>query len=174
MNSTSEVQGQACDNTAEDANEPRNSGGRRCLLGGAAGGLVLAASGLFLPDRLLEEAEAGNSPVRRVQQRKERTRERRRNQSHDGRKRRRRQDQDKGRGGDVFRGVQIDFHNNTFRTLDIEFWVHEPFIWRKKEAVPTLEETFLSGQTIWTPYSGSTGRTAWRSTLTRSARRTYN
>ena len=132
MNTTSEVRGQARDDTVEDASEPRNSGSRRSLLSGAAGGLVLATSGLFLPDWLLDEAEADNAPVRRVQQRKAQRRKRRRNQSDSGRKRRQ-HGHDKGRGGVGFRGLQISFSNTNFSSSDIQFWVHEPFIWRKKE-----------------------------------------
>lgn len=141
MNTRSEVQGQAWDDTAEDANEPRNTGSRRSLLSGAAGGLVLATSGLFLPNWLVEETEADDAPVRRVQQRKEQKRERRRNQSHDDRQRRRRHD--KGRGGVGFRGVEINFSNYAFPPVDVEFWVHEPFIWRKKESRPDARGEFF-------------------------------
>ena len=56
MSTTSEVQWQEWDETAVDALEAAPGGSRRRLLAGA-GGLVLAASGLFLPE-WLEEAEA--------------------------------------------------------------------------------------------------------------------
>lgn len=57
MNTTSEVQWLEWDDTAEDVPEKPTVGSRRLLLRGTAGGLALAASGLFVPD-WLEEAEA--------------------------------------------------------------------------------------------------------------------
>jgi hypothetical protein len=80
MNTASEGQWQERDDTAEDAPVPRDAGSRRRLLSGAAGGLALATSGLLLPDWLVEEAEADNHPVRRVQDRKEKKRQKFRNQ----------------------------------------------------------------------------------------------
>jgi len=56
MNEASDVQWQEWDASAAGASEVTSAGTRRLLLAGASG-LVLAASGLFLPD-WLEEAEA--------------------------------------------------------------------------------------------------------------------
>lgn len=130
MNDGREDQSEAQIDATGSEVDPR-SRSRRLLLSGVAGGLVLATSGLFVPE-WLEEAEADTAPVRRVQQRKAQKRKRRRNQSDGGRKRRQ-HGHDKGRGGDFFRGLQISFSNTNFSSSDIQFWVHEPFIWRKKE-----------------------------------------
>jgi hypothetical protein len=59
--------------SAAEPAEARLAGSRRSLLAGA-GGFAFAASGLLLPDWLVEEAEADNHPVRRIQQRKEKRR----------------------------------------------------------------------------------------------------
>jgi hypothetical protein len=62
---------------------------RRSLFRGAAGGTALAASGLLLPAWLIEDVAAGNHPLRRVQDRKERRRGKARHKKHHGRHRQR-------------------------------------------------------------------------------------
>lgn len=59
-----------------DAPATGGTGSRRALLA-AGGGMLLAASGLLLPAWLAEEAEAGESPVHTVQNRKRRRRQKR-------------------------------------------------------------------------------------------------
>jgi hypothetical protein len=54
----------------ESTAEPKTTGSRRAALGGVAGGLGLAASGLLLPGRLVEDGVAADRPAGRRQGRK--------------------------------------------------------------------------------------------------------
>lgn len=104
--------------TEERESEERHAWSRRALIG-AAGGFALATSGLFVPDRLNEEAEAvGQLPVRRVQQRKE---QKRRKRGHD----RRRRAAGKKRGsGKLFRDVAIYVYNGRYsNSVQVQGWV---------------------------------------------------
>lgn len=68
------------DDPGTSAPEARITGSRRLLLGAAAGGLAMTASGLWLPPRLVEDAEAADHPVGNVQNRRLRKRGKRRRQ----------------------------------------------------------------------------------------------
>ena len=59
-----------------DAPAPGSTGSRRALLASGCG-MLLAASGLLLPAWLAGDAEAGESPVHNVQNRKRRRRQKR-------------------------------------------------------------------------------------------------
>lgn len=72
--------GDGLDDPGTCAPEARTTGSRRLLLGAAAGGLAMTASGLWLPPRLVEEAEAADHPVGNVQNRRRRKRDKRRRQ----------------------------------------------------------------------------------------------
>lgn len=75
----------------------RTVSGRRAVLGGAAGGLTLAASGLLLPEWLVKDAQAENHPAHHVQHRADHHRQRqhhRLQQNRTQQRRRRRQHQD--------------------------------------------------------------------------------
>lgn len=121
MNGMSEGQGQTSDDTARVAFEQPAAGSRRLLLGGAAGGLTLAASGLFLP-AWLEETEAREGPSSGAlvgQSKNHKSRQRRRN-----RKRRHRQNRNhEAPGKGPFRNVQFNIYNGQSSPQDVQVWV---------------------------------------------------
>ena len=118
MNAGREGQWEEQRDAAGSETDPRPSSRRR-LLGGAAGGLVLAASGLFVPE-WLEEAEADNLPVRRVQQRKE---QKRRKRGHDHRGRRRAEGKKRG-NVELYRDVAIYVYNTRYYgSVQVQGWV---------------------------------------------------
>jgi hypothetical protein len=89
------------DGAGERDREAQPAWSRRAVLGAAAGGFALAASGLLLPEWLVEEAEADNHPVRRSQGREERKRQKRHNQHTQHHDRDSRRDDDKPPGRDL-------------------------------------------------------------------------
>lgn len=68
MNTAGEAQGANRNDLAGSEAEARAAGSRRLLLAGAAGGLALAASGLLLPDWLVEEAAGDKDLLARSRQ----------------------------------------------------------------------------------------------------------
>jgi hypothetical protein len=109
---------------------------RRALLGTAAGGLVLAASGLLLPEWLVAEAEAAEHPVRRIQHRSGQKRSKRRHRREHRREVHRRQNehdanndanQDKPPKGLLF---EIKFHVQNLSSQEIAYQV-----WDQKDEV---------------------------------------
>jgi hypothetical protein len=68
----------AWDDDEEDGNRS-SAWNRRMLLGAVAGGFALTASGLLLPERLVDAAKLDHHPVRRIQKRQDQRREKRRN-----------------------------------------------------------------------------------------------
>jgi hypothetical protein len=90
---------------------------RRALLG-AAGGFALAASGLLLPGRLVEDAEADSNPVRRLQQRKNQRRKKARNRKHS---RNRRRTHGKKRGFALIDGIRWGYYSEA-GPFDVQFW----------------------------------------------------
>jgi hypothetical protein len=112
---------------AEREPEARQAGSRRWLLGAAAGSFALAASGLVLPIWLVEEAEAAEYPVRRIQRRKDQRRKKRRNELQHRREVQRRQDDEKPRGRDFLelRNVAIYVHNLRPVPVQVQGWQKE-------------------------------------------------
>lgn len=92
---------------------------RRSLLG-AAGGFALAASGLLLPGRLVEEAVADSNPVRRVQQRKNqrRTKARHRRRRSQGRH----NGKNKGKCVVCIRGINWFVNIGSGLSYDVQLW----------------------------------------------------
>lgn len=86
---------------------------RRALLGTAAGGFALAASGLLLPERLVEEAAADDHPVWRIQGRKDGQRGQRKRRLERRRERNRRHNRDKNddtaAGDQIYKGIAFIF-----------------------------------------------------------------
>lgn len=113
--------------------EPRATGSRRTALGGVAGGLALAASGLLLPARLVDETAAANPPSGRIQKRKGQQRDKqRRRREHRRDTQRRKADQrgaqdDKPRGGSclncghLVRWVEIDNQRSTGMWFELQY-----------------------------------------------------
>ncbi len=101
--------------------------GRRILIGGTARGFALAASGLVLPEWLVEEAAAAdNHPVRRVQNRKDGQRGRRRRRLERRRLERRREqnrrhhkDKDTPAGDQVYKGIAFVFEVSGGRSVRV-------------------------------------------------------
>ena len=87
---------------------------RRRLLETAASGFVLAAGGLLLPADLVENAEARQTPVRRMQHRKEQRQRKRRNERQRKRGNKKNRDGD-GRG--FLRNIAFSVVNNTWGDL---------------------------------------------------------
>jgi hypothetical protein len=152
MSDGAQINGTDPDGMAEREPEVRQAGSRRWLLGAAAGGFGLAASGLVLPDWLIEEAEADNHPVRRIQKRKAQRRKKHRTGLEHRREVQRRQDdgQDKGRGGVIFDGIWFDVTNYWGTTITVEFWVQATDETFKKEPTITINngrsDSFLTGE----------------------------
>lgn len=136
-----------------------SAGSRRALLGGAASGFALAASGLALPEWLVEEAAAADShPLRRVQNRQDgqRTQRRRRlERRRDANRRQRDKDanEDKPRGTfdpfNIFVGVRFTNEQQTLtQRAHLSFQTYNdpgfgmPKTWEtQKTATLALEET---------------------------------
>ena len=93
------------------------------MLGAAAGGFALAASGLLLPAWLVEEAAADNHPVRGVQDRKQQRRDKRRHELEHNRrvKRRQRQQGATKAPGAFIKGVRMKVVAN-YGPLKIKWW----------------------------------------------------
>ena len=100
------------------ADEARNAT-RRALLS-AAGGFALAASGLLLPGRLVEDAAADSHPVRRLQQRKNQ----RRTTSRHQRRRSKDHNNGKNKGGCTFciRGIEWRVNIGSGLSFDVQLW----------------------------------------------------
>jgi hypothetical protein len=127
MNTTDKGQSAEHENLARDQPETRFWRSRRSLLSGAASGVALAASGLLLPEWLVEEAAADTHPVRGVQDRKDQKRQKQRHKREHNRtvKRRRQQAsrQDTPRGsGSLIRDVAILVHNYRPFGADVQGW----------------------------------------------------
>jgi hypothetical protein len=102
---------------------------RRHLLGAAAGGFALATSGLLVPEWLVDEAEAGEHPVRRIQGRKEQQRQKRHHRRENRRQLQRRQDDQKGNHapGAFIDGIRWGIYSPPGTgAFDIEFWAIDP------------------------------------------------
>ena len=103
----------------------------------AAGGLMVAAGGLLLPDHCAAEVEAEDHPVRRIANRKDRRRTQNRHRTHDddkGRDNKSNKDRN-GRSGplNVNGGVQwqtVVPH----RAFDVELWAPQSNIWSVAES----------------------------------------
>lgn len=122
---------------------------RRGVLAAAAG-LTLAAGGLLLPDRLVEEAKADGHPVRRLQDRNHRQRTRNRNRTNGddkGKGQRSGKDRD-GRSQPLNGGVQwqtIVPH----RAFDVELWEPKSNIWSITESRHVDPGQGYESPTIW-------------------------
>jgi hypothetical protein len=95
---------------------------RRTLLGAAAGGFALAASGLLLPERLVPDAAADDHPVRRVQGRKDDQRGQRRRRLERRREQDRRHDKDKnndGQVGEIYKDIAFVFEVSGGRSVRV-------------------------------------------------------
>ena len=99
-------------NDERDDRETNDAPGttRRGLLSAVTGGFALATGGLLLPDWLVDETEADNHPVRRIQHRKERKRQKQRHHRHHRRNHRRNQNHKQPAAAP--RGVQMIAHVN--------------------------------------------------------------
>ncbi len=117
MNTTDES-GQIWGNASADSLERPAGDRRRLLLGGAASGLALAANGLFLPERLANEVEADNHPVRGIQKRKAQRRRKARNKKH---KRRQRNKKNHGNGFAIIDGIRWGYYSEA-GPFDVQFW----------------------------------------------------
>jgi hypothetical protein len=125
MNTARDDQWADRDGTAESEAARGTVVSRRLLLGGAAGGFALATSRLLLPDWLVEEAQADNHPIRRVQQRQERRRHKRGDQRHRRHERRKPTKRGQGLGAGGWKNLQIRFTNGPAGggpTLAFEVW----------------------------------------------------
>jgi hypothetical protein len=152
MNTARDDQWADQDSTAESESEAGNSGSRRLLLGGAAGGFALAASGLLLPDWLVEEAEADKHPARRVQGRTERRQDRKRKVR---RNRKDRQDhkEDNGEpapGNTGQKDVEIVLITGPQESVIAEVWeYHNPWVlkWKSRTVGPNQQAKFTGSET---------------------------
>jgi hypothetical protein len=122
---------------------------RRSLLGSAAGSFALAASGLLLPDWLIEDAAADNHPVRGIQGRKDQRRNKRRHE-HD--RRHRQHHKHKGaskqhpRGSKGIYGIEFRLEIEGYRPIKVSFYgTGAEFDWRlvkSKTLGPAENDTF--------------------------------
>jgi len=121
MNPAFEGQAKEHGDIDEDALERPIVDRRRLLLRGAVGGLSLAASGLFLPDRFATEVEAregsssGALGGRHGKNRKGRHRRRHRNHK--------RHNNRNAPGKGPFRNVQFTIYNGQSSPQDVQVWV---------------------------------------------------
>jgi hypothetical protein len=102
---------------------------RRALLG-AAGGLALATNGLLLPDWLIEEAEADNHPVRRIQHRKEEKREKHLKELERRRNQQRREKGHDGRGQGFLKDIVLTVDNILDEFVPADLWSEFNGNWR--------------------------------------------
>lgn len=117
MSNRAQVDWQDQDGASERELEELPVLSRRTLFG-ATGGFALAASGLLLPDWLVEEAEAADKhPVRGVQQRKEQRRKKQRNERDRRRKAHRRRDDSTKPPGLGPKGIRLIVVNETDRSF---------------------------------------------------------
>lgn len=145
----SEVPWQARDAAAADTPEAPMGGSRRLLLGGSAGGLVLAARGLFLPDWLdvtaAREGALGGAKGGRH------------GKNHRGRHRKRTHGDKKEKGkhnrqpGALIDGIRWGYYSEA-GPFDVEFWVRamgefNPDAWRKQDARQVPNEQFVELRT---------------------------
>lgn len=135
----------------------RTTWSRRAVLGRATGGVVLAASGLVLPEWLVEEVEAAdNHPARRILERKEHQRQKRRHRLAHRRKVNRRQ-RDKNAKDDTSRGIGrlgIEFRVELTggRPVKVDFYVKP----EKKEFFSTSPVwAFTDRETLAVPGHGA-------------------
>lgn len=118
----SEGQGQTSDNTAEATFEQPAAGSRRLLLGGAAGSLTLAASGLFLP-AWLEETEAREGSSSGALGGRHGNNHKGRQRRHNRKRRHRQNRNHKAPGKGPFRNVQFNIYNGQSSPQDVQVWV---------------------------------------------------
>ena len=133
------------------------AGSRRSLLGAFTGCFALAASGLFLAEELVEEVEAAQHPVQRVQRREEQRRSNRRRQAHH-RHKRRHHDKGKPRGGSFgSRGIEFRVEGARFRPSKIDFYRDHFTIDHGSSAVLEDSKTIEPGAraTFQTKYSAA-------------------
>ena len=123
MNTTSDSRGQDWDHSAEGAREVPAVGRRRLLLGGAAGGVALAASGLFLPAWLAEtEAREGALGGTRGGRHGKNHRGRHKQRSHGDKKDKPNGRDDAPGGGAPFRATALTVVNKGVQPLQCTFF----------------------------------------------------
>jgi hypothetical protein len=150
MNDSATIDWNEQDSMAEREAAARQAGSRRALLGAAAGGFALAASGLVLPDWLVAEA-AENHPARRILRRKAQKRKKRRNERARREQQGRQDDgQDKGRGGLLLDGIWFDVTNYRGTVITVEFWVEDlNDTWKQESTIQInngRSDSFLTGE----------------------------
>ena len=135
------------DEDSVDLHSPSHAFIRRHLLGAAARGFALATS-VMLPAWLVEEAEAGNHPVRGVQQRKEQRRAKARHQKHRDRHRRHNHgDQQENRApGAVIDGIRWRFYTEA-GAFDVELWDNDGWGWSRRDSQRVENEHFVELRT---------------------------
>jgi hypothetical protein len=94
---------------------------RRTLIRAAAGGFALAASGLLLPERLVEETAAADHPVRRILERKDghRARRRRRLERRDQNSRHDKGNKDAPVGDQIYKDIAFVFEVSGGRSVRV-------------------------------------------------------
>ena len=123
MNPALDGQAKEQGDIAEDALERSIVDRRRLLLRGAAGGLALAASGLFLPDRFVTEVEAGEGASGgALASRHGKNHKRRHHRKHYRKHRRDGSHNAPGKG--PFRNVQFNIYNGQSSPQDVQVWVY--------------------------------------------------
>lgn len=129
--------------------EASNAGSRRTLLG-AASGFALAASGLLMPEWLVEETEAAKHPAHRVQGRNERRHKHNRNRRN---RKRHKDNHDKpAPGKDGQKDVEFVLINHSNEPVIAEVWQPDArgrdyvLKWGSRTVNPNKQEKFTGSE----------------------------
>lgn len=163
MNSTREGHGQDWDGIAEDASDRLNAGCRRRLLGGAAGGLALAISGLILPD-WLEDAEARSGALggahggRNGQNRRGRRHHSHKKRAHGNNHRKNRKKKQKPGASGVYLGIEFRVELISGRPIKVDLY-HQHVCVGADHCDSSTRWEFIDRDTLAMPGQGLPTRT---------------
>jgi hypothetical protein len=151
MSTTRQLDRENQKSVAGSAPEARPALSRRVVLSGAASAFALAASGLLLPERLVEAAD---HPARRLQQRKEQRRgkqrhalERRREQRRDRRKRGRHENENGNKDEldqGFYKNIKFNVEVSGGRSVFVKLYQYDLLGW-EDPGDPSLQGTFAPG-----------------------------